>query len=285
MTHNSAPSPVNFSANSAAHLAADALANWLASPPGQYVLAWEAAQYDELTADMFGYHAVQLGWPQADALRSNRMPHRWVVGAQPMINDNKSAVLSCDIDKPAHQKIALFADFSELPFDSASLDLVVLPHTLEFTADPHACLREVERVLVPEGKIVICGFNSSSLWGARQFLGAKLLRSRTPFMPQAGQFIRYSRCKDWLRLLGFELERGRFGCYRPPCRIQQWLDRFAFMEATGDRWWWMLGATYNIVAVKRVKNMRMSNAAWKKQALASGKFAPAVNSSSEQFKQ
>jgi SAM-dependent methyltransferase len=261
----------------------DALSRWLASPPGRYVLAWEAAQYDELTADMFGYHAVQLGWPEADALRSNRMPQRWIVGSGTDLikSQNKSKVLSVSIDSNDINNIALAADFSELPFDSASLDLVVLPHTLEFSRDPHGCLREVERVLVPEGKLVISGFNSWSLWGARQFVGTKLLRSRTPFMPETGQFIRYSRCKDWLRLLGFELERGRFGCYRPPCRSQAWLDRFAFLEHTGDRWWWVLGATYSIVAVKRVKNMHINAAAWKKQAVTSGKFAPVANNLSQ----
>jgi len=28
--------------------------HWLASPPGQYVLRWEQAQFDRTVADMFG---------------------------------------------------------------------------------------------------------------------------------------------------------------------------------------------------------------------------------------
>ncbi|MCQ4062135.1 class I SAM-dependent methyltransferase, partial [Klebsiella pneumoniae] len=60
-----------------------------------------------------------------------------------------------------------FAEFEELPFESQSLDMIVLPHVLEFSEDPHQLLREVERVLMPEGRVVITGFNPMSLWGLR----------------------------------------------------------------------------------------------------------------------
>ncbi|MCX8006464.1 MAG: SAM-dependent methyltransferase, partial [Burkholderiaceae bacterium] len=53
------------------------LGAWLDTAPGRYVLDWEQAQFDELTADWFGYHALQLGLTQLDALRRNRMPQRW----------------------------------------------------------------------------------------------------------------------------------------------------------------------------------------------------------------
>jgi SAM-dependent methyltransferase len=262
---------------------------WLASPPGRYVLSWEAERFDELTADMFGFNAVQLGMPQCDTLRANRMPQRWIalppeanLAAE---NENvKYPVVADSNTNSAQEKIALVTAFSELPFDSNSIDLVVLPHTLEFTGDPHACLREVARVLVPEGKVVITGFNNWSMWGMRQRLGTGLRRhtglfSKTqPFLPSSAEVIAYARCKDWLRLLGFELERGRFGCYRPPCRSEKWLERMAFLEGTGDRWWPVFGAAYCIVAVKRVKATHINGAAWKRQSVRSGKFAPAVSS-------
>jgi ubiquinone/menaquinone biosynthesis C-methylase UbiE len=88
--------------------------------------------------------------------------------------------------------VALNLDFDALPFDSASLDLVVLPHTLELASDPHQTLREVERVLVPEGRVVIVGFNPASLWGLRQGLGRVRLglgigRQRPLFLPATGE--------------------------------------------------------------------------------------------------
>ena len=37
------------------------LHDWFETPPGRYLLAWEQAQFDQAVADMFGYHALQLG--------------------------------------------------------------------------------------------------------------------------------------------------------------------------------------------------------------------------------
>jgi hypothetical protein len=47
---------------------------WLGSPAGSHLLQWEQAQLDNMVADVFGYHALQLGMPELDALRNNRMP-------------------------------------------------------------------------------------------------------------------------------------------------------------------------------------------------------------------
>ncbi len=119
-----------------------------------------------------------------------------------------------------------------MPFAANSLDLVVLPHTLELHADPHATLREVERVLVPEGRVVICGINPVSLWGLRQ-RRAHLYRRLgwgSLYLPQEGEFIGYWRMRDWLRLLSFEVESGPFGCYRPAVCDADWLERFQWMD-------------------------------------------------------
>lgn len=220
------------------------LDQWLATPPGQMLLDWEQAQLDRVVADMFGYHAVQLGWPRLQALRANRMPHRWLLAG-------------------AHQQIeavSLIADVQALPFDERSLDLVVLPHTLEFAADPHRTLAEVERVLMPEGKLVILGFNPTSAWGLAQRWGhlRRVIRpGRDLYLPQAGDFIAWRRLRDWLRLLSFEVEAGRFGIYRPALRSEHWLARWQWLDRVGDHWWPIFGAVYMLVAVKRVRGMRL----------------------------
>ena len=156
----------------------------------------------------------------------------------------------------------MVTDFAALPFPSCSLDLLVLPHTLELSADPHATLREAERVLVPDGKIVICGLNPMSLWGWRQWR-AKRLRLGGDFLPAQGEFIGYWRLRDWLRLLGFEVESGHFGCYRPALQSEHWLQRWTWMDRAGPRWWPIMGAAYFVVAVKRVRGMRLLGPAWK----------------------
>jgi SAM-dependent methyltransferase len=241
------------------------LPQWLKTPAGEYLLAWEQRHLDQAVADVFGFHALQLGLPELDALAANRMPHRWLaVESAPL----KADALADDADTdaadecPPRQAVALHCHFDALPFESASLDLVVLPHSLELARDPHLTLREVERVLVPEGRVLILGFNPASLWGTRQRLGRVRRRlglgtGRDLFLPRAGEFIGYRRLRDWLRLLSFEVESGRFGCYIPPVTSAKWLARFGWMEKAGDRWWPPFGALYYIVAVKRVRGMRL----------------------------
>jgi SAM-dependent methyltransferase len=139
---------------------------------------------------------------------------------------------------------------------------VVLPHTLEIARDPHLALREVDRVLMPEGRVVVVGFNPMSLWGLRQKLGRarrRVLRggTRELYLPAAGEFIGFRRLRDWLRLLSFEVEAGRFGCYLPPVESETWMRRFGWMDGAGERWWPPFGAVYFVVAVKRVHGMRL----------------------------
>ena len=241
------------------------LSEWLKTPAGRYVLQWEQSHLDGAVADLFGFHALQLGLPELDALRSNRMPHRWVASesaASPGAHEADVDGANAPAPAPPRVAIALHCDFDALPFDSSSLDLVVLPHALELARDPHLALREVERVLVPEGRVVIVGFNPASLWGLRQWLGhwrRRLGRQtrRELFLPGNGEFMRYRRLRDWLRLLSFEVEDGRFGCYRWPVASQKWLARVGWMDRAGDRWWPVFGAVYFVVAVKRVRGMRL----------------------------
>ena len=194
------------------------LADWLDTPVGNYVRAWEQERMDVLTADIFGFNALQIGLPQIDALRANRMQHRWV---------SDMCLPSAGECGKLARPLTLSHDYCDLPFASESIDLVVLPHVLEFSAEPHQILREVARVLIPEGQLIICGFNPASLWGMRQAFG-RLTGSH--FLPQNGEFIGLRRMKDWLKLLSMESNRGHFGCYLPPCTKQGAINRYAFME-------------------------------------------------------
>lgn len=232
------------------------LSDWFDTAPGQYLLAWEQDHFDLAVADIFGFNALQLGLPQLATLRSNRMPHRWL--ALPEVPED--GPLAC----------ALVTDAAALPFPESSIDLVVLPHTLELSADPHHVLREVERVLVPEGRVVISGFNPASLWGLRQGrarlmqrLGVNVFGASRLYLPESGAFIGPWRMRDWLRLLGLELQSEQYGCYRPAMRSDKWLQRYAWMDRVGARSWPVLGAVYFAVAVKRVRGMRLLGPAWK----------------------
>jgi len=238
---------------------------WFDSPAGRYLLGWEQAAFDESVADIFGYHAIQLGLPAVEALRANRMPHRWL--------GLEHGADACE------RSPDVYLDTHTLPFEAASLDLVLLPHTLELSVDPHATLREVERVLVPEGRVVICGLNPTSLWGLRQRRAHlwRRLGVGELFLPEPGEFIGYRRLRDWLRLLNFEVEVGRFGCWRPAFTTDKWLDRFDWMDRLGERWWPILGAAYFIVAVKRVRGVKLMGASWKRRAKIAAAPVPLAN--------
>ncbi|MEO5732370.1 MAG: methyltransferase domain-containing protein [Rubrivivax sp.] len=242
------------------------LGAWLRTAPGRYLLGWEQERLDQAVVDAFGYHALQLGLPELEGLRANRMPHRWVASDSMRMPEADGPMLPPDHGiagtQPLKQVLAMQCEFDALPFPNASIDLVVLPHALELARDAHQTLREVERVLVPEGRLLISGFNPASLWGLRQRAGRMchgmgLGRGSSLYLPRSGEFIGYWRLRDWLRLLGFEVEAGRFGCWRPPLQTEAWLERFAWMDRLGDRWWPVLGSVYFLSAVKRVRGVRL----------------------------
>lgn len=218
-------------------------APWLAGlgqPVADRLLAWEQQQADELLADVFGYHALQLGWPAFQALRGNRMPHRWRV--QPEFESDTSAARPADT----------WFDSRAWPLPADTLDLVVLPHALERSADPHACLREVERVLIPEGQVLITGLNPLSFWGWRQSRHARRLSRTAPSDGMTAALIGYHRLRDWLRLLGFEVQVSRFGGWTPALGSERWMQRLDWLDGVGQRWCPILGGVYLILATKRV---------------------------------
>lgn len=243
------------------------MCQWLETAPGAYALDWMQHRCDQALVDVFGYHALQLGLPELQGLRANRMPGRWLAGLAGQGQSKQTA------------GTALLCDGTALPFESASLDLVVLPLTLDLSVDPHETLREVERVLVPEGRVLVLGLNPASLWGLRQKRAHVYRRMGLGqlYLPGEGQFIAHWRLRDWLRLLSFEVESSEFGCYRPAMRSPQWLQRYAWMDALGHRSWPIFGAVYSVMAVKRVKGMRLIGPAWKSQRAVGKSAVPAIN--------
>jgi len=244
-----------------------ALEGWLQTPAGVYLRAWEQTCLDNLTADIFGYNAVQIGMPQLDALAASRMPYK-------LLADRKTRPVQVPL-----RTVDVTLDYTELPFASQSIDLVVLPHVLEFSPDPHQVLREVERVLIPEGQVIICGFNPASLWGARHVLRRV---GGTSFLPRTEELISMPRMKDWLKLLNMSASQSHFGCYAPACRTEKWLKRYAFMDNAGSRWWPYFGGVYIIQAVKRVKGMRLIGPAWTRKTASAAVGVPVTNKRREQ---
>ena len=187
-----------------------AVAQWFHTTSGRYARAWEHKQVNTMVANTFGYHAIQLGLPHWDLLRANRIPHKvCTYGA---------------LDNDINRKGLLLCNPEALPFDTESVDLIVLPHVLECSTDPHQVLREANRVLVPEGQLVITGFSPFSLWGMRDRIPG--LEQLMPVLPS--HHLSQHRVCDWLSLLSFDIEQTTQGCFAPHCTSRKWLRRWAF---------------------------------------------------------
>lgn len=219
--------------------------DWFNSTSGLYLQAKEQALYDQAVFDLFGFNALQMGSLQMNLLRNSRIPNRYK--ASEFVDTTFESHLSC------------CDDF--LPFADMSLDLLLLPHRLEFSERPHQTLREAARVMMPEGHLIISGFNPLSTWGATA--GLKGLCSNQKTYPWDGQFIGLARLKDWLALLGFEVVSVEMCCHVPPFEKAAWHKRVAFMDKLGERCCALLGGIYFIVAKKRVVGLTPLKPAWK----------------------
>ncbi len=233
------------------------LCTWFDCPLGRSLQAIEAHHLRDVLPQLYAKIAIQLGSAgKMDLLDASQAPTQ--------------AVLDLHINS---QRPSICGSAEALPFDTKSVDLALLPHTLDFSSEPHHVLREVHRALTPEGHVVILGFNPLSIWG----LWRLALRRRG--VPWCGQFISLLRLKDWLALLDFELTHGSMLYYRPPVRHEGLRDRLYFMEKVGDRWWPLAAAVYLLVAKKRVAGLTPWVPAWRnKPAIGVRATQPAAKS-------
>lgn len=229
---------------------------WLQQSPGQMLLEQEQGCLEQIFPELFGYHLIQLGGSGFDFNLSS-------------ISRFRSHVV-LDISAQAQPLASLVqTDLVELPILSDSIDAVLMPHTLDFSVDPHQVLREVERILIPEGRVVILGFNPLSLWGAW-----RLFNRSSGIIPWQSHFYGLRRINDWLSLLGFDVEVTRHLMFRPPLRGQRIMERLEYIERIGQRFWPLLSSVYMVQAVKRVSTATIIRPAWKtKSSLLGGHIA------------
>lgn len=216
-----------------------AVADWFRHPPGDRLAALERDLLSGMVSDLFGYQLVQVGDLGGDVSHLAHCPI-------------KAKTLVGEAEAPPGVGMIL-ADPQQLPIASDSVDAMLLIHTLDFAQDPHRVLREVERVLIAEGRVIVTAFNPFSLWGLR-----RLVAWRRREVPWCGHFLSYPRLNDWLALLGFGVERVDVMEFRPPTRHAQ-LD---WLERTGRQVWPMFAGVYAVRAVKRVARVTPLKPRW-----------------------
>lgn len=227
---------------------ASVLAEWFASPCGELLLESEKNMLAELLPSLFGYHLLQISAAiDADLASQSPIHHRVVVAGR------ASAIT-------ANPRIGLVSCCDSLPFENDSLDVVILHHVLDFSINPHQVLKEINRVLIPRGHVIIVGFNPFSLFGLWKAVASLLTRS--PQWRYNG--IAQKRLFDWFKLLDLEKSTVRHAFYRPPCRSAALLKRLAFLENAGQRLGVPLGGVYLVVARKDVCAVTPIRAPWEK---------------------
>ncbi len=228
------------------------LRKWYTRRLGEWLLESERQQLDQVLPSLFGYHLIQVGHlVDEDLLTSSRVPHRVIIDLDEEQRDpeqaDKAPVMPGLLGKP-----------DSLPLQHDAVDVVVLHHTLEFEKHPHEVLREVDRVLIAEGHVVIIGFNPWSIWGLWRLL--LIWRTQPPW---CGNFRSLMRLKDWLALLGFDTVYSQTCFFRPPLQRSGIMGKLNFLESFGKRWCPLLGGAYVLVAKKRVVTLTPIKPRWR----------------------
>ncbi|MCG8427595.1 MAG: class I SAM-dependent methyltransferase [Chromatiales bacterium] len=240
------------------------MAQWFQTPPGALLMDQEWRCLEALLEHLFGYHLVQVGClgTQDTHLTASKIRSHLLVGESQgsagMAGQNGRAKR----DASHHPSLSwVHSRCNQLPIASDSIDVVLLPHTLDFSADPHQVIREVDRILIAEGRVLITTFNPWSLWGLW-----RLFKKRGGRVPWCGQFVSYRRVTDWLSLLGFEVEEYRPLMFRPPLNYPKLLNRLSALDRWGERFWPFFSGVCVIQAVKRVTPLTPRRVTWKLRA-------------------
>jgi SAM-dependent methyltransferase len=213
---------------------------WLQTRLGEALLQQEIRVVEEALDGVFGEQCLQLGlWGE------NRTFMRFTRTQRCSLIDDSAAGKPCAV-----------GNMHQLPVETDSIDAVLLPHTLDYSDRPHAVLREVDRVLRSDGRVIILGFKPFGLWGLRRMIpGAGI-------PPGADHLISERRMKDWLQLLDMRIERSSRYFFRWPLpgnkarAANKW-------EARGQAWWPELSACYMLSAQKRVSTLTPVRPLWR----------------------
>ena len=213
--------------------------DWYQTEAGELISRAIEQHVWKITSCIFGYNAIQIG----DTFANRELLKNCTIREQIVLDRSSAANI---MSSPA-----------ALPVVNDSIDLFVLSHTLDFTEKPHQILREVERCLLPEGYVIVIGFNPYSFYGLwRAFL------KRKNIAPWNANFYSVRRIRDWSSLLGFDETELHFTGHVPPFkRIQKW-KKIQSLNSMLQNQIAHLGGVYIFVARKRVARLTPLKPAW-----------------------
>lgn len=220
--------------------------HWLTEAVGKDLLSIEQHMLTQALAALGGPYALLIGSPaQTELLSACHTSHPILLTPLTVTHSSVHAIES---------------DLSELPIATGSMNLVLMPHMLEYTVHPHQLFLEACRVVRPEGYIVIIGFNPYSLWGLRKIITRKM---RTA--PWSTHFLPRERIKKWLKLAEFSLVHEDTVLFRPPLLKKSAFERLKFLESVGAKLYKPLGGVYILVAQAKVIPLTPIRLKWKQK--------------------
>ncbi|MCK5895439.1 MAG: class I SAM-dependent methyltransferase [Cocleimonas sp.] len=246
-------------------------AAWYQGLSGQYALLQLDAIISEYLSEIFGYYCLNLGIlsERKEFLNNSRISTGFSIGC----GVNKNDVIAMP---------------EQLPIAADEVDLVIASHVLECSNNPHQVLREIDRVLVPEGHCILIGFNPYALMGAKRLLKPLRIKNKevsgTLGTPETSSdlsphYQKYktrtvSHVRDWFSLLGFETLEVNYLGFRPSIKNEKLFASNAWMEKWGAKLWPVLGSLYIIHAKKHMIAMRPHKKVWETPfVLTGGKVA------------
>ncbi len=216
---------------------------WYQTPLGKALAEEENAHLETVLPMLFGYYLLQMGKPfEPSYLGSSLIRKKFIM---------KQCALQCNDN-------GLVSSATSLAIASDSVDVVILPHVLELQVNPHQVLREVDRVLVAEGHVVILGFNPWGMWGVRNWAARG---KSTP--PWCANFLSPFRVKDWLRLLNFDLQMAATFFHKPPINTNYVQNHLSRWDAVSRKLWPAFGGSYILVAKKEVLTLTKIPKRWR----------------------
>lgn len=227
---------------------AQAFVSWLGSEAGKELMAAEARALERSLETMFGYHILQLGGSRdASLIESSPIGHKiYFNGVESGSDPSRSA----------------FAALEALPLQTASIDVVVIHHALEFSADSRAVLREAVRVLRPGGQLLLYGFQPWSAWGVKRAVSRVLcaMQSVPASAPWCGRFRSAGRLADWLALLEIQVQCSTDLVHGLPLEGDWVRAKLGPLSAAAERWGVRLASPFgSVVLLQGSKQSRPVN--------------------------
>jgi len=225
--------------------------NWFSCGLVQRILKQEQLFLDTLLPELFGYHLMQLSVLNDKCLyEKSSTSHQFSMNFQ---LDNKEK------KDDSIKQTGVISSYEELGIDSDAVDVSLLHHVLDYSQHPQQLLREVTRVTIPNGYIVICGFNPYSLMGMSRPVACLFSKKHNLRYQQ----LRVGRLIDWFQVLGLEMMQCHRGYYGLP------MNRYysSAMDNIGRSVVPVFGSFYILVARKTVSSMTMIRSDWKSRKM------------------